>query len=52
MPVALPKVPKLYTNVLVVDFGGASVRAGIAATTGPTLPKLFFPTLIAVGKTW
>lgn len=50
MPVPIPKQPKLFSNVLVVDFGGASVRAGIAATTGPTLPKLFFPTLIAVGR--
>jgi len=50
MPVPIPKQPKLFTNVLVVDFVGASVRAGITATTGPTLPKLFFPTLIAVGR--
>ena len=49
-PIAFPKVPKLFTNILVVDFGGASVRAGIAATSGPTLPRLFFPTLIAVGR--
>ena len=26
------------------------MRAGIAATSGPTLPRLFFPTLIAVGR--
>ena len=50
IPVGIPKAPKLFSNVLVVDFGGASVRAGIAATTGPTLPRLFFPTVMAVGR--
>lgn len=46
----LPKSPNLFTKVLVVDFGGASVRAGVAAVTGPTLPHLFFPTIMGVGK--
>lgn len=46
----IPKVPKLFTNVLVVDIGGASVRAGIASTIGPTLPQIFFPTIMAVER--
>ena len=39
--------PSLFKNVLVVDFGGSSVRAGIACTL-PTLPTLFFPAVMAV----
>ena len=39
--------PKVFKNVLVVDFGGSSVRAGIAATV-PSLPALFFPAVMAV----
>ena len=42
-----PHSPSLYTNVLVIDFGGSSVRAGIACKV-PTLPQLFFPAVMAV----
>ena len=43
----LPRSPTVFKNVLVVDFGGASVRAGIASVV-PTLPQLFFPAVMAV----
>jgi actin-related protein len=46
-PSPRPKAPSFFTDVLVIDFGGASVRAGIA-TTFPTLPKIFFPSVMAV----
>ena len=42
-----PSCPSMYTNVLVIDFGGSSVRAGIASKV-PTLPQLFFPAVMAV----
>jgi hypothetical protein len=41
--------PELFKQILVVDFGGSSVRAGIASTV-PTLPQLFFPSVMAIGK--
>lgn len=49
-PKDLPKSPDLFTRILIVDIGGASVRAGIASTLGPTLPQLFFPTVMATAK--
>ncbi|CAB4054141.1 unnamed protein product [Lepeophtheirus salmonis] len=39
----------LLTKIIIVDFGGASVRAGIASRI-PTLPKIFFPSVMAVAK--
>ncbi len=36
----------LFTSTLVIDFGGASVRAGVA-TKVPSLPQLFFPAVMA-----
>ncbi len=41
--------PKLFKSILVVDFGGSSVRAGIACSM-PSLPQLFFPSVMAIGK--
>lgn len=41
--------PKMFKSILVVDFGGSSVRAGIACSM-PTLPQLFFPSVMAIGK--
>lgn len=44
-----PRSPSVFTNVLVIDFGGASVRAGVASEMSlPTLPQLFFPSVMAV----
>ena len=37
----------IFTRTLVIDIGGSSVRAGVA-TTMPTLPKLFFPSVMAI----
>ncbi len=39
----------LFTSTLVIDVGGASVRAGIA-TKIPSLPQLFFPAVMAVER--
>ena len=41
--------PDLFKNILIIDFGGSSVRAGIASSM-PTLPQLFFPSVMAIGK--
>ena len=46
---ALPNDPSIFKQILVVDFGGSSVRAGIASSM-PTLPQLFFPSVMAIGK--
>ena len=46
---SLPVDPTLFKQILVVDFGGSSVRAGIVSTV-PTLPQLFFPSVMAIGK--
>ena len=42
--------PDLFKNILIIDFGGSSVRAGICSTLGPSLPKLFFPSVMAIAK--
>ena len=44
-----PLDPGLFKQILVVDFGGCSVRAGIVSSM-PTLPQLFFPSVMAIGK--
>jgi len=36
----------LFTSTLVIDFGGASVRAGVA-TRVAALPQIFFPSTMA-----
>ena len=41
--------PDLFKQILVVDFGGSSIRAGIACSM-PTLPQLFFPSVMAIAK--
>ena len=46
-PSPIPRNFKLLTNVIVIDLGGASVRAGICGAD-PYMPKLFFPSLMAV----
>ena len=46
-PSPRPRAPSFFSDILVIDFGGASVRAGVA-TTFPTLPKIFFPSVMAV----
>jgi len=46
-PSPWPTKLKVLTNVIVIDLGGASIRAGICGTQ-PYLPKLFFPSLMAV----
>ncbi len=50
MPSPLSQCLSLLTRVLVIDLGGASVRAGVAARM-PTLPRLFFPAVMAVAHT-
>ena len=45
-PSRLPREPSLYRDVLVIDVGGSSVRAGVA-TAFPTLPRVFFPSAMA-----
>jgi len=46
-PSPWPTKLKVLTNVIVIDLGGASIRAGICGSQ-PYLPKLFFPSLMAV----
>jgi len=46
-PSPWPTKLKVLTNVIVIDLGGASIRAGICGTM-PYLPKVFFPSLMAV----
>ena len=46
-PSPLSKHPSIYMQILVVDVGGASVRAGVASKL-PTLPHIFFPSVMAV----
>lgn len=46
-PSPIPKSLSYYTQILVVDIGGASVRAGVASKV-PSLPQLFFPCVMAV----
>ena len=41
--------PDLFKQILIIDFGGSSIRAGIASSM-PTLPQLFFPSVMAIGK--
>ena len=41
--------PDLFKQILIIDFGGSSIRAGIACSM-PTLPQLFFPSVMAIGK--
>ena len=48
-PNSIPNDPTLFKQILVVDFGGSSVRAGIVSSV-PTLPQLFFPSVMAIGK--
>ena len=47
-PSTLPRDPQLFLNILIVDLGACSSRAGILSGD-PTLPQLFFPTAIASG---
>ena len=46
-PSPWPRSLKLLTNIIAIDLGGASIRAGIC---GPSayLPRIFFPSLMAV----
>ena len=46
-PHPIPRDIKTMSNIIVVDLGGASIRAGICGPT-PYLPRLFFPSLMAV----
>ena len=46
-PSPIPHDLKSTSNVIVVDLGGASIRAGICGPS-PYLPTLFFPSLMAV----
>ena len=46
-PLPIPREIKTMSNIIVVDLGGASIRAGISGPT-PYLPRLFFPSLMAV----
>ena len=46
-PQPIPRDIRMLTNLIVVDLGGSSVRAGFCADS-PCLPMLFFPSLMAV----
>ena len=46
-PTPLPRNISVLTNTIVIDLGGASVRAGICGTDC-YMPRVFFPSLMAV----
>jgi actin-related protein len=46
-PVPIPEDIRSMSSIVVVDLGGASVRAGLCGPQ-PCLPRLFFPSLMAV----
>ena len=46
-PSPWPRPPKHLTNIIAIDLGGASIRAGVCGPS-PHLPKIFFPSLMAV----
>ncbi|CAL4061323.1 unnamed protein product [Meganyctiphanes norvegica] len=48
-PWPIPTNPTLLRDTLVVDLGSASVRAGVLASN-PTLPQLFFPSVVSTAR--
>ena len=46
-PAPLPRNPSVLHNIIIIDLGGSSVRAGVC---GPQayLPRVFFPSVMAV----
>ena len=46
-PAPLPRNIRMLTNVIVIDLGGSSVRAGVAGQQ-QYLPRVFFPSIMAV----
>ena len=49
-PLPLPREIRSMSSIIVVDLGGASIRAGFAGPS-PYLPSVFFPSLMAVSST-
>lgn len=49
-PQPIPKEPKLFKDIVILDLGSSSVRAGILSAHA-TLPQVFFPSVAAVDKT-
>ncbi|KAF4523575.1 hypothetical protein B566_EDAN014323 [Ephemera danica] len=48
-PWPIPKDPALIKDTIIIDLGSSSIRAGILCTQ-PSLPQLFFPTIMAIDK--
>ena len=46
-PSPWPRSPTHLSNIIAIDLGGASIRAGVCGPS-PYLPKIFFPSLMAV----
>jgi len=49
MNVSLPKEPHLLKQILILDLGSSSVRAGVLSTQR-SLPQIFLPSVAAVDK--
>uniref|UniRef100_T1ILG7 PH domain-containing protein n=1 Tax=Strigamia maritima TaxID=126957 RepID=T1ILG7_STRMM len=45
----VPAYPQFYEDVLIIDLGSSSVRAGILCNQ-PTLPQIFFPTVSSIDR--
>ncbi|XP_071453407.1 uncharacterized protein [Hetaerina americana] len=48
-PLALIRGPSCTKDTLIIDLGSCSLRAGVL-TTQPSLPQIFFPSVMAVHK--
>ena len=48
-PWPMPTTPTLLRDTIVIDIGSCSIRAGILASQ-PTLPQIFYPTVVATDR--
>ena len=42
--------PKFFKDIIIIDLGSSSIRAGILCAHQATLPQVFFPSVAAVDK--
>ena len=47
-PTPVPREMRSLSNIIVIDLGGSSVRAGICGGREVYLPRVFFPSIMAV----
>ena len=48
--VPIARDPKFFKDVIIIDLGSSSIRAGILSAHQATLPQIFFPSVAAVDK--